>query len=101
MADHRTEEAATYRRLYKTARWQRLRTSKLTLQPLCERCLAMEVIVSADVVHHRTAHRGNEDLFWSMDNLESLCKPHHDSEGAREDRGQTIVTFGADGWPVE
>jgi hypothetical protein len=30
-----------------------------------------------------------------------LCKPHHDSEGQREDLGQAVVTFGADGWPVD
>lgn len=71
------------------------------MQPLCERCLAMDVVEVATVVHHADGgHGGSEDRFWSGP-FESLCKPHHDSEGQREDLGQTVVTFGADGWPVD
>lgn len=97
--DSRSAEAAAYRRLYKTARWQRIREAQLALQPLCERCLAMDVVEEATVVHHAVPHRGGEAAFWAGP-FESLCKPHHDSEGQREDLGQTIVRFGADGWPV-
>lgn len=97
--DSRSAEAAAYRRLYKTARWQRIREAQLALQPLCERCLAMDVVEEATVVHHAVPHRGDEAAFWAGP-FESLCKPHHDSEGQREDLGQTIVRFGADGWPV-
>lgn len=61
----------------------------------------MEIVEEADVVHHRVKHDGDEAKFWDADNLESLCKAHHDSEGQREDRGQRIVQFGADGWPVD
>lgn len=71
------------------------------LQPLCERCLAMGVVEEATVVHHADGgHKGDEQRFW-FGPFESLCKPHHDSEGQREDLGQVVVTFGADGWPVD
>jgi 5-methylcytosine-specific restriction endonuclease McrA len=82
-------------------RWQRIREAKLAQDPLCERCLLSETVEPATVVHHRGAHKGDEAKFWDITNLESICKPHHDSEGQREDRGQTIVTFGLDGWPLE
>lgn len=98
--DRRSAEAAAYRKLYGTVRWQRIREYQLSQQPLCERCLTMETVEPATVVHHREAHKGDEEKFWSGP-FESLCKPHHDGEGQREDRGQTIVTFGLDGWPLE
>lgn len=90
-----------WRKLYDTARWKRLRETKLSVDPLCERCLLSETIEPATVVHHRTAHKGDHALFHDMSNLEALCKPHHDSEGRREDLGQKIIRFGADGWPID
>ena len=61
----------------------------------------MGVVEEATIVHHADGgYGGDEDKFWSGP-FESLCKPHHDSEGQREDLGQTIVTFGVDGWPVD
>ncbi|WP_318761858.1 HNH endonuclease [Aminobacter niigataensis] len=100
MQDHRSAEAVAYRRLYKTARWQRIREYQLAMQPLCERCLTMEVVEPATVVHHANGgHKGDEEKFWSGP-FESLCKPHHDSDGKREDLGQTVVRFDANGWPM-
>lgn len=58
----------------------------------------MDVVEVATVVHHTEPHRGDPVKFFAGP-FESLCKPHHDSEGQREDLGQTIVSFGADGWP--
>lgn len=98
MAD-RSAEAALYRRLYKTARWQRIRSQQLLAQPLCERCLLQEIVEPATVVHHKVPHRGDEHRFWNGP-FESLCKPHHDREGKLEDHGKTPIAFGPDGWPV-
>ena len=101
-AHPRSAAAAEYRRLYKTSRWQRLRERHLSDHPLCARCLAMGIVEPATVVHHgEGGHKGDIDKFFDPDILESLCKSHHDSEGQREDLGQTIVTFGADGWPTD
>ena len=88
-----------WRKLYGTARWQRIRKAQLDAEPLCARCLAMEVVEPATVVHHKVPHKGDETLFWQGP-FESLCKPHHDSEAQLEDHGKTIVRFGPDGWPI-
>lgn len=97
----RSAQAALYRRLYRSARWQRLREAHLTTHPLCSRCLAIEVVEEATVVHHAEGgHKGNEDRFWNGP-FESLCKACHDRFGALEDRGIKVVSFGSDGWPVD
>ncbi len=41
------------------------------------------------------------DLFWGSKNWQPLCKPCHDSIKAREEsRGETLVVFGVDGYPI-
>lgn len=97
--DHRSEEAARYRRMYKTARWRRIRERQLMEQPLCQWCLESEVVTVATEVHHAIPHRGSEDIFWNGPFV-STCKPCHSSRGQLEDHGKTVVSFGADGWPL-
>ena len=98
--DRRSAEAAAYRKLYKTARWSRLREAKLSQDPLCEWCLEREIVEPATEVHHADGgHKGDVDKFWSGPFV-STCKACHASRGQREDLGQTVVTFGADGWPL-
>ncbi|WP_291376383.1 hypothetical protein [Devosia sp.] len=41
---------------------------------------------NAAVVHHKVPHKGDEQLFWDISNLEAVSKEWHDSEGQREDR---------------
>lgn len=50
--DHRSEEAARPRRLYKTARWKKLRDWHLALYPLCRFCLITEDVTEAMIVDH-------------------------------------------------
>lgn len=95
----RSDEAAQYRKWYSTARWRKIREYQLSNQPLCEQCLLSEIVEPATIVHHKTAHKGNEELFW-FGPFESLCKPHHDREGHLEDLGRTVVRFDATGWPI-
>lgn len=84
--------------LYKTAKWRRIREAQLFDQPLCQWCLESEVVTAANEVHHQIAHKGDEALFWSGPFI-STCKPCHASRGQREDLGQTVISFDADGWP--
>lgn len=98
--DQRSAEAKQYHRLYKLARWRRLREAKLAQDPLCEWCLEREIVEPATEVHHADAHRGDMDKFWAGPFV-STCKPCHASRGQREDLGQTIVRFGPDGWPID
>lgn len=97
--DHRSDEAAAYRRHYKTARWQRLRACVLSERPLCAWCLEREIVTEATEVHHAVPHKGDMDLFWSGPFVPT-CKPCHSSRGQREDHGQDVVRFGPDGWPL-
>lgn len=97
--DQRSAEAAAYRRLYKTSRWRRIREAKLAQDPLCEWCLEREIVEPANEVHHDGPHRGDVERFFEGPFV-STCKSCHASRGQREDLGQTVVTFGPDGWPI-
>ncbi|MGG7534668.1 HNH endonuclease [Rhizobium sp. 12,4] len=98
-SDARSEEAALYRRLYKTAQWQRIRQHQLATHPLCQWCIEREVVTEATEVHHAEAHRGDVELFFSGPFI-STCKPCHASRGQLEDNGKTVVRYGPDGWPI-
>lgn len=98
-ADRRSAEAAQYRKLYKTARWIRLRQWILDRDPLCRYCMQDEIVEEAEVVDHIKPHKGDLDLFWNPDNLQPLCRACHDGRKQREDRG-TYIAFGPDGWPL-
>lgn len=101
LRDRRSPEAAAYRSLYKTARWQRARESQLSRKPLCEMCEEEGRVEPATVVNHRKAHKGDEQLFWDPANYQSLCKRHHDSDAQIIDKGgQARPAIGEDGWPV-
>lgn len=73
-----------------TRSWQRLRLRVLADVgrdefrrggPLCA-CGA-----AATEVDHVRPHRGDPDLFWDADNLQSLCKPCHSRKTVAEDGG--------------
>jgi len=63
-------------------------------------CLQLDNVEPATVVDHITPHKGDPNLFWSPDNLQSLCAPHHDRHKQLIERGHDIPIFGPDGWPV-
>lgn len=74
-----------YKKLYKTSRWQRLRIQVLKIQPLCVECSSIGRITKATVVDHIKPHKGDEELFYKLENLQPLCKPCHDRKTAKED----------------
>jgi len=63
-------------------------------------CIKDGRITPATVVDHIIPHRGDQKLFWDTANWQALCKPHHDRDKQREERGSVVVTIGEDGWPV-
>jgi 5-methylcytosine-specific restriction protein A len=75
-----------YQKLYKTARWQRLRRRLLSEHPLCTLCKLQGRITPATVADHIKPHKGNLELFWDEGNLQALCKSCHDSKTAKEGR---------------
>jgi 5-methylcytosine-specific restriction protein A len=68
---------------YKTKDWRLLRRQKLMGSPLCEYCR----LAKAEHVDHKKPHKGNPDLFFDYDNLQSLCRSCHSMKTAKQDGG--------------
>jgi 5-methylcytosine-specific restriction enzyme A len=76
-----------WRAWYKTARWQRLRWDVLTRDLFtCKRCGQVEAKTSQLVCDHVERHGGDEVKFWAGP-FQTLCKPCHDRDKQREERG--------------
>lgn len=90
-----------WRGLYNTKRWKILRAHQLTLNPICVMCDQMGRTTAATVVDHKIPHKGDVSLFFDPDNLQSLCKTHHDSsKQAAEKRGVDAIGCDESGWPL-
>ena len=89
-ARHRYRDSTqTYRRWYKTARWQKLRWAVLVRDLFkCQRpqCGRVEANTSQLVADHKVPHRADERLFWDESNLQCICKQCHDRDKQREER---------------
>jgi 5-methylcytosine-specific restriction protein A len=72
---------------YNTARWQMLRERVMFAFPICQECIKNERYTPSMVVDHVTPHFGNPKLFWDSDNLQALCKRHHDIKTTTVDGG--------------
>lgn len=68
-----------YPELYTSNKWKQLRTKHLREEPLCRVCGS-----KATEVDHIIAHRGNKDLFYSEENLQSLCHHCHSQKTIKE-----------------
>jgi 5-methylcytosine-specific restriction endonuclease McrA len=82
--------------------WRALRLMQLAREPLCRFCGLKGALTAATVVDHVTPHRGNRDLFYRLDNLQSLCKPCHDSAKQRQEKAEARGPIGCDaeGYPL-
>lgn len=101
MGDQRSTDAEAYRKLYKTARWLRIRTRQLRDEPLCRMCAAHGRVTPATVCDHVDPHRGDPVKFWGGP-FQSLCDSHHSSDKQRIERGgKARPMIGEDGWPIE
>ncbi|MBY6138538.1 HNH endonuclease [Leisingera daeponensis] len=75
----------SWRAWYKTARWQKLRLQVLkrdgwTCQQTGELLVGKYPALNSPVVDHLKPHRGDPDLFWDPDNLQTVSKRYHDGE---------------------
>jgi len=86
----RHRNAQPWRRWYKLARWRRLRWAVLIRDMFtCRMCGRIEADTSKLVADHREPHRGDEALFWDVNNLQTLCEDCHNGPKARmEARGE-------------
>lgn len=73
------------RALYRTAQWKALRMRVLTRDMFtCQMCGKLEGDTSQLVADHRKPHRGDLDLFWDENNVETLCaSPCHSKHKQR------------------
>ena len=68
-------------------KWQVLRAWWLRHNPLCVRCREKGLVTEATEVDHILPHKGNKEMFWDRENLQSLCKKCHSMKTATEDGG--------------
>lgn len=83
----RTErkDSAEWHWMYGTGVWKDdLRPNHLLKEPFCRECTKLGHRRRATVVDHIKPHRGVWTCFIDPDNLQSLCKNHHDQKTARE-----------------
>jgi 5-methylcytosine-specific restriction enzyme A len=80
--------------------WRAARAKFLRLHPLCVFCTARGKTEAATVVDHITPHKGDVGLFWDKANWQPLCKPCHDIDKARLERGRGNVGCDVEGNPI-
>lgn len=86
--------------LYNDVQWRKLRARQLRDDPLCRMCKARGQITLATICDHIEPHKGDIEKFWAGP-FQSLCKPCHDSDKQRIEKGGKPKPFiGLDGWPV-
>lgn len=69
---------------YNSQRWKKLRKFKKQVNPFCERCFAKGKYIPTYIVHHKEYinedNYMDDNVFFNLDNLESLCKSCHNAE---------------------
>lgn len=89
--------------LYNRQAWRKLRARQLLAEPLCRMHMQIGQVVAAGVVDHVKPHKGDLDLFLDERNLQSLCKPCHDSHKQAQEHNTDGLLRGAghDGRPLD
>ena len=83
------ERKPEYARLYRTQRWKSMRIKVLQANPLCVHCK----IAIATQVDHIISHKGDYNLFYSFNNLQSLCHQCHSNKTYRETLGYKGIEY--------
>jgi 5-methylcytosine-specific restriction protein A len=94
-------DASPWHHWYSKQRWLTLRSRQLWDEPLCQMCQEAGRIVAATVVDHIKPHKGDPELFWNRQNLQSLCKAHHDVSKQRDEVRGFIAGADATGHPID
>lgn len=90
MSERRRDTPKPWAHLYRTMRWKQIRLQQLGKQPLCERCLAKNIITAANTVHHKHPHRGDANLFFNNEFHSSCASCHSALEQSIEAVGYEI-----------
>ena len=83
-ADTRSQEAQSWRWMYKTPEWQTLRGDQLLREPWCRECAKHGIRTRATDVDHIRDHKGDWAVFTDPGNLQSLCHSCHSRKTAAE-----------------
>ena len=81
--------------------WRKIRARHLALFPMCTYCAQLGRRTPATVVDHITPHRGDSDLFYDLNNLQSLCKNCHDSHKQALEKGGYLRGSDPAGIPLD
>lgn len=82
----RSEEAKSWRWMYGTTIWKRLRGEQLLREPWCRECARRGARTRATDVDHVRDHKGDWAVFTNPGNLQSLCHSCHSRKTAAETR---------------
>lgn len=106
--DQRSPEAATYRRLYNTARWkgkQGVRARQLAAHPLCEICLKAKRLTPATVCDHVDPKTKDSEETFFTGPFQSLCDAPpwrcHSSKKQQIEKVGFSLDVGPDGLPID
>lgn len=83
-----------YVKWYKTAAWARLRKKQLAREPLCRFCRSKGIITEGIECDHIQDHKGEESLFYDIENIQTLCKPCHSKKTIMDNspsKGATMI----------
>jgi len=89
-----------WRTWYSSRRWRKRRALQLRMFPLCKMCEARGIATPAVIADHVESHEGDWNAFM-LGELQSLCKPCHDSLKRRLDLDGHTQDIDADGWPTD
>lgn len=83
------------RHLYGTKRWADLRLAvfvrdNFTCQRTGQLCSGAYPADNSPTANHKTPHRGDERLFWDINNLETVTKAVHDKIIQAEEQGAIV-----------
>ena len=83
--------AKPWKAWYNSRRWRDLRAAVLVRDAyVCQRsgalCSGVHPAGNSPVVNHKVPHRGQEALFWDIENLETVTKEVHDSLIQKEEQ---------------
>lgn len=85
------EKVIPWRKWYHSKRWKDLRIEVLkrdnwTCQKTGVICTGRHPEPNSPVIDHKQPHRGDERLFWDINNLQTVTKEYHDSEKQKQER---------------
>lgn len=88
------------RQWYNTVEWKKLRlfifdrdlyTCQYVDQKTNKKCRRLEGNTAKLVAHHIKKHKGNRELFFDANNIQTVCKQCHDGPIASEERTSDIA----------